>query len=70
MFAGKPLPKGTDDRRLAVWCSPCQYESQNILPGEHNKFSPRGGEFLLVLGDGGDPGTPPIPRELHNWVHR
>lgn len=69
-FAGKPMPKALMIDVSAVWCSPCQFESRYILPREHLEFSPRGGEFLLVLGDGGDPGTPPVAQELQNWVTR
>lgn len=67
-FAGQPKPRALLIDVSAVWCSPCQYESRYILPPEHLKLRPRGGEFLLVLGDGGDPGTPPVPQELQNWV--
>ena len=52
----------------AVWCGPCQYEAAELLPEEHANYSPRGGQFLLVLADGPSPGSPAELSQLQAWV--
>lgn len=52
----------------AVWCGPCQYESAEILPGEHAKYAPRGAQFLLQLADGPSAGSPAELSHLKSWT--
>lgn len=52
----------------AVWCGPCQFESDKLLPGEHAKFSPQGAQFLLHLVDGPAQGSPAELSHLKAWT--
>lgn len=52
----------------AVWCGPCQYESQEILPEDHAKYAPRGAQFLLQLADGPSAGSPAELSHLKSWT--
>jgi hypothetical protein len=52
----------------AVWCGPCQFESAELLPGEHAKYQPRGAEFMLQLADGPSPGSPAEFSNLTTWT--
>lgn len=50
--AGEPKPKALFINVSAVWCQPCQYESDVILPVEYAHFRPDGAQFLLMLAEG------------------
>lgn len=52
----------------AVWCGPCQFESDKLLPGEHAKYSPRGAQFFLQLADGPAAGSPAELSHLKSWT--
>ncbi len=54
----------------AVWCGPCQYEAENVLPEEHAVYAPRGAEIFAVLADGPTVGKPATAAHLANWVSR
>jgi hypothetical protein len=54
----------------SVWCGPCNYEAQNILPAKYKTYAPRGGEFLLQLADGPTPGIPATTTNLLNWAKK
>ncbi len=66
--AGEPKPTVIMLVVSAVWCGPCNYEADAILPGEHEEYSPRGAEFLLVLADGPTPGITATFNHLKNWT--
>ncbi|MBK7861875.1 MAG: hypothetical protein IPJ65_25320 [Archangiaceae bacterium] len=40
--AGQPKPLALIVDRSAVWCSPCNYEAKNKLPGKHAQYFPQG----------------------------
>lgn len=52
----------------AVWCGPCQFESAKLLPGEYEKYGPRGAEFFLQLADGPAAGSPAELSHLKSWT--
>jgi hypothetical protein len=54
----------------AVWCGPCNQESDTMLPGKYTTYHPQGGEFLLTLADGPNPGTAATPDDLGGWTGR
>ncbi|MCC6527320.1 MAG: TlpA family protein disulfide reductase [Polyangiaceae bacterium] len=66
--AGNPKPVALLVNVGAVWCTPCQYEASKILPGEHAKYAPRGGEFLMNLAQSAALGTPATWTDLDNWI--
>lgn len=65
--AGTPKPKALLIVVSAVWCGPCNYEADEVLPGLYTKYQPQGGEFFLVLGDGPTPGVPAEAKNLYLW---
>ncbi len=71
--AGSPYGEGTPKPKAllivvsAVWCSPCNYEAEAVLPGLYQKYQPNGGEFFLVLADGPTPGIPAESKNLYLW---
>lgn len=65
---GQPKPKAVVMLISSVWCGPCRQEAQNVLPNEYAHFKPMGGQFLAVLIDGQDPGTPATVDELTAWA--
>jgi hypothetical protein len=65
--AGTPKPKALLIVVSAVWCGPCNYEAEAVLPGLYKKYQPNGGEFFLVLADGPTPGIPAEPKNLFQW---
>lgn len=65
---GEPLPRALVIILSAVWCGPCKYEAQNILPGEYDHFKPLGGEIMAVLVDAVDPGDAADFDNLDAWV--
>jgi hypothetical protein len=66
--AGEPKPTVLAVVLSAVWCGPCQYEAAELLPGEHAKYAPRGGQFMLVLVDGPSQGSPAEISQLKSWT--
>lgn len=68
--AGAPKPKALLIDVASVWCGPCNYEADAILPGEYSKYKPLGGEFLLQLADGPTPGEAAEPKHLFNWTSK
>ncbi|MFO0552903.1 MAG: TlpA family protein disulfide reductase [Polyangiaceae bacterium] len=72
--AGSPFGEGNPKPRVllidvaSVWCGPCNYEADQVLPGEYAKYKPMGGEFLLQLADGPSVGYPAKPSHLTNWT--
>jgi len=63
-----PKPKAMLIDVASVWCGPCNYEAANVLPGQHIKYKPLGGEFLLQLADGPTPGKAAQPDHLFTWT--
>lgn len=72
--AGSPMGEGNPKPRVllidvgAVWCGPCNMEASQILPARHASYAPMG-EFLAVLADGPNVGTPATPTHLVNWTN-
>lgn len=66
--AGKAKPKALMIIVSAVWCGPCNYEADTLLPGEFAEYNPQGVEFLLNLADGPTVGTPAEFDSLLKWV--
>ena len=67
---GRPKPRALMINVSAVWCAPCNYEADAVLPGKHAELAPRGAEFLLVLADGPTPGKPAEVKHLDNWCDK
>lgn len=51
-----------------VWCGPCNDEAKYVMPPQHKLYAPCGGEFLLNLADGAEPGVEATTNDLHYWV--
>ncbi len=68
MEVGAPKPKALLIDVASVWCGPCNYEADQVLPGLYAKYKPLGGEFLLNLADGVTPGTSATTKSLYNWT--
>lgn len=66
--AGNPKPKAILISVASVWCGPCQYENESVLPGEYTHYKPLGVEFLLNLADGPEPGIPAKLNHLKSWT--
>ncbi|NUP06458.1 MAG: TlpA family protein disulfide reductase [Polyangiaceae bacterium] len=66
--AGSPKPKALLINVSAVWCGPCNYENDQVLPVEYAKYAPRGAQFFLQLADGPTVGTPAKFSHLVNWT--
>jgi hypothetical protein len=54
----------------SVWCAPCNHEAGKILPGLHATYKPLGGEFLIQLADGPNPGEAATPKNLSDWTKK
>lgn len=54
----------------SVWCGPCNEEAGSVLPGQYKKVQPMGGEFLLNLADGPNPGNSATQKDLYNWTKK
>lgn len=67
MEVGAPKPKALLIDVASVWCGPCNYEADQVLPVEYAKYKPEGGEFLLQLADGATPGKAATSKSLFNW---
>ncbi|MCC6553031.1 MAG: TlpA family protein disulfide reductase [Polyangiaceae bacterium] len=63
-----PKPKALLIDVSSVWCGPCNYEADVVLPVQHAKYKPQGGEFLLQLADGPTPGKAAQPDHLYTWT--
>jgi hypothetical protein len=68
--SGTPKPKALLIDVSSVWCGPCNYEADQVLPGLYAQYQPQGGEFLLQLADGPTPGTAAEPKHLYNWTQK
>lgn len=66
--AGEPKPKVLLIDVSSVWCGPCKDEAESVLPRLYEKYQPQGGEFLVQLADGRNPGEPAVARDLHRWT--
>lgn len=55
-----------------VWCAPCKYEADVVLPEKYAAHHERGMEILGVLADGQTPqaagGEPATIEELNTWI--
>lgn len=55
-----------------VWCAPCKYEADVVLPEKYGTFHERGMEILGLLADGQTPvgagGMPATIEELDTWI--
>ncbi|HVY47402.1 MAG TPA: TlpA family protein disulfide reductase [Minicystis sp.] len=67
--AGTPKPKALLIDVSSVWCPPCNDEAHYSLPGKYSAYKPQGGEFLLNLADGPNPGTSATPDDLTTWTN-
>lgn len=67
---GSPKPKGLVIAVGAVWCGPCNYEAENVLPVLYEKYKPQGGEFLGQLADGQTPGLAATSKNLSGWANK
>jgi len=65
---GSPKPKAILIDVASVWCGPCNFEADKILPGLYAEYHPKGGEFLLQLADGPTPGKAATSKSLYNWT--
>ncbi|HSN97458.1 MAG TPA: hypothetical protein VLS89_04135 [Candidatus Nanopelagicales bacterium] len=65
---GNPKPKALLIVVSSVWCGPCNYEAETVLPGEYAQHKPAGGEFLMQLADGPTPGEPAGQTDLYKWT--
>jgi len=65
---GNPKPKALLIDVSSVWCPPCNEEAQSSLPAQYAKYQPMGGQFLLNLADGEDPGTAATTLDLTSWT--
>ena len=66
--AGSPKPKALLISVASVWCGPCNYEADAILPGLYEKYKPMGGEFMVQLADSNTPGEPATINNLNKWT--
>lgn len=70
MEVGAPKPKVILIDVASVWCGPCNYEADQVLPGLYTQYKPQGGEFLLQLADGPTPGKAATSKSLYNWTQK
>jgi hypothetical protein len=72
---GAPFPEGTPKPvalmidMSAVWCPPCQYEAESVLPGRARQHAPRG-MVMCNLAESGLPGNPASSQDLDTWATR
>ncbi len=70
IYGAGPKPKALLINVGAVWCQPCQYEADVLLPAQYEKYAPQGVEFLFVLADGTNPGVAANLTQLTNWTKK
>jgi hypothetical protein len=70
MGPGAPKPKALLLAVSAVWCGPCNYEADQVLPGLYAKYKPQRGEFFVQLADGPTPGKAATSKSLFNWTQK
>jgi len=68
--AGEPKPTVLLINVSAVWCQPCQYESDVILPAEYALYHPDGAQFLLMLAEGPNFGVAAEVNHLVSWTKK
>lgn len=66
---GTPKPVALMIDMSAVWCPPCQYEADVVLPVRHEQYRPLG-MVMCNLAESGIPGVPATPEDLDNWATR
>ncbi|HZO11818.1 MAG TPA: TlpA family protein disulfide reductase [Polyangiaceae bacterium] len=69
---GEPKPSVLVISVAGVWCSPCKYEADVVLPEKYEAFHSRGLEIFGLLADGQTPvaagGEPATIEELETWI--
>lgn len=70
VYGDTPKPTALWINISAVWCGPCQHESEEVLPVEHAKYAPLGGQILMLLADGGTVGKPATENNLLSWTSK
>lgn len=68
--AGEPRPRALLINVSAIWCQPCQYESDVILPAEYAVYHPDGAQFLLMLAEGPNFGVAADISHLVSWTKK
>ncbi len=68
VYGERPKPLALWINISAVWCGPCQFESEEILPEEHARFAPQGAELMVLLADGATVGKPATENNLLTWT--
>ncbi len=69
-WKGQPKPRALSVGVSAVWCGPCNQEAKSILPGEYTKYKALGGQFLIALVDGPEPGVAANFTDITNWKNK
>jgi hypothetical protein len=69
-YGERPKPLALWINVSGVWCGPCQFESEEILPVEVPKYKAIGAEMLLVLADGPTVGEPATISNLSTWTQK
>ena len=67
---GEAKPKALLISVASVWCQPCNYEADVILPPLHLQYRPMGGQFMVQLADSANPGEPATLKNLDNWTSK
>jgi hypothetical protein len=67
---GTPKPRVLLIDIGSVWCPPCNAEAKTDLPLKYADYQPRGGEFLLQLGDSATQNKPASQKDLFNWTKK
>lgn len=68
--AGVEKPSGLLLNIGAVWCQPCQYEADVVLPPHYAEVSEHGIQFFLVLADGPNVGVAATEANLEAWTKK
>jgi hypothetical protein len=71
---GSPYGEGRKPKALALiggakWCTPSNVQASTELPSRHSGLAPLG-QFLFLLEDGSQHGTPATQAELDDWATR